>query len=299
MSASRNRVNHYQVRYLGGCLEPSAVGRGFGVAAGVGAQAATISTGTFVSGLAPSAGGGFEQAEDFDERTAFDTAIEGGSQSVAARVDQGGTILEAAGSLDIATGKFGTAIRTQNPVFPENLAFAEATSFESFSVQGSGSVEFRLDLTGSWDVGGLNPLDPDFSAVILRADFFVSELGSADGARPRFLVRQGGPDSQLSGTVSERLSYVQQVLDGKSYGFNTTVVSSLERTIGGGTASLAGALLLVASPGVSIDFSDPAFLSEAVPIPLPASAFLLLGSLGAVSAARLGRSLRRDRSAPA
>jgi hypothetical protein len=257
----------------------------------VSAQAATIFTGALVSGLVPATGGGFEQADASDDRYSDDTAIEGGSRAAAARVDQGGTVLEATGSADVVTGRFGASASSRNPVFPENLTWSEATSSESFSVQGNGSVEFRMDLTGGWDVGGLDPLDPDFSAVVLLSDFFIAELGAADGVRPRFLVRQSGPGAQLLGSVSQRLSYVQDVIDGQSYGFNATLGTSIERVAGGGSASLAGSLLLIASPGVAIAFADPAFLSEAqpAPVPLPASAVLLLGSLGGLGALRLGR----------
>ncbi len=83
----------------------------------------------------------------------------------------------------------------------------QATSFESFSVHGSGSVEFGLDLTGSWDVGGLDPPDPDFSAVVLRADLFVSELGGVRRrpATPSRQAERTGPAAVRDGLRAAEL----------------------------------------------------------------------------------------------
>lgn len=264
-----------------------------------GLHAASLFVGSYVSGPVPAAAGGLEVLTDSDDRYSDDTVVTGLSRSAAAVVDQGGTAYEAAASADLATGQLTTSVRNRAaisapaPVGAANTAWPNMEAFETFSVAGNGSVEFRIDLTGAWDIGGLEPLEPDFSRLVLYGGFY---LGTPSGAeeRPFFRVIEEGPSARLSGSVSDTLSFTQMVADGETYGFNTFFFSSLEGSSGDSSVDWSGILSVTPRGGAAIRFSDPAFLAGTppAPVPLPASGLLLLGALAAVTLLR-NRPLRR------
>lgn len=264
-----------------------------------GLHAASFFVGSFVNGPVPAAGGGLETLTDDDSRFSDDTASTGLARSAAAAIDQGGTAYEAGAEADFATGVLRTSIRTRSaiaapaPIGADNTAWPDIESFESFSVTGDGSVELRLDLTGAWDIGGLDPLNPDFSHLVLYGGFYISSPSGAE-ERPFFRIIEEGPSARLTGSVSETLSFTQIVADGETYGFNTFFFSILEGSSGDSSVDWSGLLSLTPGGGAAIRFSDPAFLADTppAPVPLPASGLLLLGAMTA--AAFLRRAAARS-----
>lgn len=256
-----------------------------------GADAATLNALGYVYGRVQE-GGSSTHKEASDDRIAFDTALDGPRLTALARLQGDVNAYEAGASGDIATGEYATNVRSINADYPGNLAWGETSSFESFTATGAGTVAFDLRLAGDWNVGALSEGD-ETSHLSLIGWMYISELGDADGAQPRFLLRQTAETLQKVGSVSRLLSYLLPIENGKSYGFTTTVATMLENVLDGdGSATFSGRLSVTPGAGVSIAYGDPAFLSEVppAPVPLPASGLLLLGGFGAASLLRWRRS---------
>ena len=212
------------------------------------------------------------------------------AQSITASSQQGRASSRANADYDLAngllrvggTGEYVTALplsRTNNASFQ-----ASATISETITVTGgSGAMGFMMELDGFW-----NSSDFRLNASVNISNSF--ENFSITDARDSGNIRLN------SGTITDQFLIVERTV---SEGDTFTLGAGLSLLGGIGFVDFTNTakLSVFTDPGVTIEFADSRFLagdSSPVPaVPLPASALLLDGGLGAIGALRKLKSVDR------
>lgn len=147
-----------------------------------------------------------------------------------------------------------------------------------------GTITFNLDYDGSWAVGPNGPTG--------QAQVSIGLFGGSSQAQGVGVIISPGVDG-LSGRVSDSLSISYFSFNPISIPLQTTLFTQLSGGPGSFQFDNTARLSYSVTPGSSVTFNDPAFLTAVNALPEPGTIALFgLGLLG------LGVAAKRARSAP-
>ncbi|MFM2354392.1 MAG: hypothetical protein RLZZ528_128 [Pseudomonadota bacterium] len=196
-----------------------------------------------------------------------------------------------------SAGTYYTNILTAPVIGQELSVVASSVMSDTFTVSGTGTVRFDLAYDGFWDLSPQpylsccdsfgNPVAGTFSPMWFA--FGSLTLGS-NGVVAGDQFAFSHSTDPLTGAASGVLSISATLIDGFTYGISAALDVLMNYASGTVDFANTATLSYFASPGVTLTFSDPLFLSvdpnAPAPVPLPAGVFLLGAGLIALGALR-------------
>ena len=209
----------------------------------------------------------------------------------------------ATASADLAAGTLGVAVDTRSV---DNRVGANANARARmsgvFRAIGSGNVTISLLLTGNWSFTGIptTELFPNQGPPVMNIDARL-QISDQQGLQPveQFIIST----SQLSGSVNRLLTSVASVSDGDLLSANADLLVSLGSASGFVNLGDTASFLISSSDGVTFDFFDDGFLSQAgepvvQDLPAPAPLAVMLPALVFAAALRARRTASRPGARP-